>query len=246
LGNVFRNDGLVIPIALHNDHWFLIKPCPVRPFPDWWFSVRPTLPEQQHLIGRFLPHPTGKGHTHHICTPQPTRFQNHLTVDDIATTACETTQHIHEPSSYHHGMTSIHNTPPAYKGQGCLPPPQLVQVSVDQLIQVATKPHQTSTLWQQLGSTGGFDRPPLPNPAMPCCRCGGTHPIGQKCQTKHKGSTNTSHSQNRRKDGAHHQGQSWGWPASSSSGTRWRRLCRQCHIEWKEQDLLSCMQCAPR
>jgi hypothetical protein len=44
----------VVPISLHNNHWFLIKPCPLRPFPDWWFSVRPTLPEPGHVRGGLL------------------------------------------------------------------------------------------------------------------------------------------------------------------------------------------------
>jgi hypothetical protein len=53
IGDIDRDGGVVVMLALHNSHWCIIKPRPV-PYPDWWFQVRPSWPDPDYLQGGML------------------------------------------------------------------------------------------------------------------------------------------------------------------------------------------------
>lgn len=216
LGNTYRNDGLVVPIALHNEHWFLIKRCPLRPFPEWWFSVRATLPEPQHLYGGRQLRNIGTGS---LSSNIPTCPRRHRMGNPVRSWP---THPAHYPpySTKHTG--------------GDLSISTLKQGSY------TTIPHKHTNQQAQAHKALRLARPDQPLVAgcvqtllssvaiMPCVRCGGTHPIGLRCQ----------------KPTMMHQADRHSWDWTTHGDNRWRPTCAQCQADWKERSMWSCLCCA--
>jgi hypothetical protein len=51
IGDINREDGSVIFLALHNGHWHVIKPRAADDYPAWWFQIPPTWPDSDSVSG---------------------------------------------------------------------------------------------------------------------------------------------------------------------------------------------------
>jgi hypothetical protein len=54
LGEVEREDGRVLPLALVHGHWAFIQGREDYYWPNWWFKIMPTCPSLDTLLGGML------------------------------------------------------------------------------------------------------------------------------------------------------------------------------------------------